>query len=384
MWRFAYFFQLFIRLLKGMLFMRIKSVQTHYIVGLILLPLLSILLTLTPAQASCGSSSCFLAIGNQPSVQPQGSLRADVNYSYVPQTGPDNRVAAVNLETKEQILDEHQEFQTINQQLQLNLNYGVTDNFTLQLTVPVVSRDHDHRIEVGVEPDSGPNEGEGEFENFDTSSIGDIRLMAKYGFLPSLRSLIVIGAGVDFPTGDFESRNSEGMVQEPSLQVGRGDYGAVGHIFQSYELIPHTLNQFFSYTYRHTFKNKFDYQFGDTHMVTGGLSYNVTPAINLSGQLSWTYMVHDNYRSTLAQAGGIGTGLSGETEIDETLQTRRVQNTGSTNLLFTPGITLNLSDSTSWYFYSQVPLVQDFNGGLEQGVSFLTGFVKFFNVGTPS
>ena len=384
MWRFAYFFQLFIRLLKGMLFMRIKSVQTHYIVGLILLPLLSILLTLTPVQASCGSSSCFLAIGNQPSVQPQGSLRADVNYSYIPQTGPDNRVAAVNLETKEQILDEHQEFQTINQQLQLNLNYGVTDNFTLQLTVPVVSRDHDHRIEVGVEPDSGPNEGEGEFENFDTSSIGDIRLMAKYGFLPSLRSLIVIGAGVDFPTGDFESRNSEGKVQEPSLQVGRGDYGAVGHIFQSYELIPHTLNQFFSYTYRHTFKNKFDYQFGDTHMVTGGLSYNVTPAINLSGQLSWTYMVHDNYRSTLAQAGGIGTGLSGETEIDETLQTRRVQNTGSTNLMFTPGITLNLSDSTSWYFYSQVPLVQDFNEGLEQGVSFLTGFVKFFNVGTLS
>ena len=95
-------------------------------------------------------------------------------------------------------------------------------------------------------------------------------------------------------------------------------------------------------------------------------------------------MVHDNYRSTLAQAGGIGTGLSGETEIDETLQTRRVQNTGSTNLMFTPGITLNLSDSTSWYFYSQVPLVQDFNEGLEQGVSFLTGFVKFFNVGTPS
>ncbi len=351
---------------------------------LLVIPIVVLSLSQTPAHASCGSASCFLAIGNQPSVQPQGSLRADVNYSYVPQTGPDQRVAAVNLESKEQILDEHQEFQTINQQLQLNLNYGVTDNFTLQLTVPVVFRDHDHQIEVGVEPDSGPNEGKGAFENFDTSSIGDIRLMAKYGFLPSLRSLIVIGAGVDFPTGEFQARNSEGVVQEPSLQVGRGDYGAIGHIFQSYELIPHKLNQFFSYTYRHTFKNKFDYQFGDTHMVTGGLSYNVTPAINLSGQLNWTYSVHDTYRSTLSQAGGIGAGLAGETEIDDTLQTRGVNNTGSTNLMFTPGITLNLNDSTSWYFYSQVPLVQDFNGGLEQGVSFLTGFVHFFHIGTPS
>jgi hypothetical protein len=364
--------------------MKYRLSSTKHILLLILYPIVFVPLTLVPAHASCGSSSCFLAIGNQPSVQPKGTLRADFNYSYVPQTGPDRRVAAVNLEGKEQILDEHQESQTINQQLQLNLNYGVTDNFTLQLTIPVVFRDHDHRIEVGVEPDSGPNEGEGEFENFDTSSIGDIRLMAKYGFLPSLRSLIVIGAGVDFPTGDFEAKNSEGRVQEPSLQVGRGDYGAVGHIFQSYELIPHKLNQFFSYTYRHTFKNKFDYQFGDTHIVTGGLSYNVTPAINFSGQLNWTYTVGDRYRSTLEQAGGIGPGLAGETDLDENLRTRRVENTGSTNLMFTPGLTLNLSDSTSWYFYSQVPLVQDFNGGLEQGVSFLTGFVHFFNVSTPS
>jgi hypothetical protein len=364
--------------------MKYRRFFTQHILLLIIFPIVFVPLTLASAHASCGSASCFLAIGNQPSFQPKGTLRADLAYSYAPQTGPNNRVAAVNLEEKVQILDEHKEFETINQQVRLNLNYGITDNFTLQLTVPVVFRDHDHRIEVGVEPNAGPNEGEGEFENFDTSSLGDIQLMAKYGFLPSLRSLVVVGAGVVFPTGDFEARNSEGVVQEPTLQAGRGGYGAVGHIFQSYELIPHTLNQFFSYTYKHTFKNKFDYQFGDTHIVSGGLSYNVTSAINLSGQLNWTYKVHDNYRSTLTQAGGIGPGLSGITVLDDNLRTRPVQNTGFTNLMFTPGLMLTFNDSTSWYFYSQVPLVQDFNGGLEQGVSFLTGFVKFFNVGTPS
>ena len=113
------------------------------------------------AQASCGSASCFLNIGNQPAVQPKGTLRADFNYSYVPQTGPQQRVAAVNLKTKEQILDEHKEISTITNQFQLNLNYGVTDNFTLQLTVPVLWREHEHRVEVGIDPDSGHHEGEG-------------------------------------------------------------------------------------------------------------------------------------------------------------------------------------------------------------------------------
>jgi len=363
-----------------------KATRAYCTLTLILLPVfISIILTLPPAYASCGSASCFLAIGNQPSVQPKGTLRADFNYSYVPQKGPQNRVAAVDVGTKTIINNEHKEFQTINQQLKLNLNYGVTDYFTLQLTIPVVSREHDHQVEVGAEPGNGePNEGQGRFENFDTSSLGDIQLMAKYGFLPSLRSLVVIGAGVVFPTGNFEARNSDGTVQEPSLQVGRGDYAAVGQIFQSYELIPHTLNQFFSYTYNHTFENKFNYQFGDTHIVSGGLSYNLTPAMRISSQLNWTYKVQDSYKGKLAQTGGIGPGLAAEVDLDENIKTRGVGNTGSTNLMFTPGITMDLTDSTSWYFYSQVPLVQDYNGGLEQGVSFLTGFVKFFNVGTPS
>ncbi len=346
---------------------------------------IALLVTSIPSltEASCGSASCFLNIGNQPSVQPKGTLRADFNYSYVPQNGPQQRVAAVDLDEKAQILDEHKEISTISNQIQLNLNYGVTDNFTLQLTIPVIWREHEHRVEVGIEPDSDPGEGEGVFENFDTSSIGDIQLMAKYGFLPSLRSMVVVGAGVVFPTGQYQAKNG-GVIEEPTLQAGRGDYGVLGHAYQAYEIIPHTLNQFLSYTYRHTFQNKYGYQFGDTHIVSGGLIYNITSHIAFSGQLNYMYNVHDTFRSTLSQAGGIGTGLAGETDIDDTLQRRPVRNTGSTNLMFTPGVTLNLNDSANWYFYTQVPLVQDFNGGLEQGVSFLTGFVTFFNIDAAS
>ncbi len=327
------------------------------------------------AQASCGSASCFLTIGNQPSVQPKDLIRVDLSYSYVPQTGPENQVAAVSIENKKQVLNEHLEFQTINQRLQLDVNYGVTDNITLQLTLPVIFREHDHRIEVGKEVATPL----GEFENFDTTGLGDIRLMGKYGFLPTLRSLVVFGLGVDFPTGNFEARNRNGNIQEPTLQVGRGNYGIVAHAFQSYELLPHKLNQFVSYTYLHTFENKFDYQFGDTHLISGGLNWLVTPRITLSAQLNYRYSLQDEFVGSLEAHGSISS--PGETTLDPVIRKRGVANTGSTSLFLTPGITLNLGEQTSWYFYGQAPLLRDFNGGLEQGVSFLTGFVRFFNVG---
>lgn len=326
------------------------------------------------AHASCGSASCFLTIGNIPAVQPKDLVRVDFNYSYAPMTGPQNRIAAVDLEEKRQILNEHQEFQTINQQLHVDLNYGVTDNITMQALIPVVFREHDHNVEVGADA----AEPAGMFQNFDTGGLGDIRLMTKYGFLPTLRNLVVFGIGVDFPTGNFQARGSEGAIQEPWLQVGRGNYGAIGHAFQSYELLPHRLNEFVSFTYVHTFENKFDYKYGDRYFLSAGLNWMVTPNISLSGQLNYRYAVHDEFVSTLETTGPIG--MPGQTVLDPTLRRRPVGNTGSTSLFITPGVTLNLGESTSFYFYGQAPLVRDFNGGLAQGVSFVAGFVKFFTL----
>ncbi|RMH36775.1 MAG: hypothetical protein D6690_05115 [Nitrospirae bacterium] len=334
------------------------------------------------AEASCGSTSCFLTIPNQPTSQPKGVARVDLNYSYIPQTGPQNRVAAVDVEGQRQILGEHQEFQTINHLMQMIVNYGVTDAFTVQLLVPMLFRDHDHRIEVGEEPESDANNiGRGVFENFDTAGLGDIRLMGRYAILPTLRSLVVLSAGVDFPTGNFEARNNEGKIQEPTLQNGRGDFGVVGQIYQAYELIPHRLTQFASYTYQHTFENKFQYQFGDTHILNAGLNFLVNSTITLSGQINYTYRVHDTFAGNLEQAGPVGASAE-PTVLSSLVLDRPVRNTGFTNLMFSPGIILNLGDNTRFYFFAQAPLVQDYNGGLEQGVSYLTGFARFFQIGT--
>ncbi len=329
----------------------------------------------TSAEASCGSASCFLAIGNMPSVQPKDLVRVDINYSYVPQTGPNNQVAAVNIENQQQILNEHLEQQTINQQLRLDMNYGLTDNWTLQFQIPVVSREHDHRIEVGA----GAAPAIGAFENFDATGLGDISFMAKYGFLPTLRSMLVFGLGAVAPTGNFDARNITGAIQEPTLQIGRGNWGLVVHAFQQYELIPHKLNQFFSYTWNHTFENKFNYQFGDTNLFAFGLNWLATPRTTLSLQLNYTYALQDQFVGSLKAHGTILN--PDDVVLSDQITQRGVANTGRTTLLLTPGITLRIGENTSWYFYGQAPLVQDANGGLEQDPSLLTGFVHYFSFG---
>ena len=71
-----------------------------------------------------------------------------------------------------------------------------------------------------------------------------MRVTAKYNVLPSLRSMLVAGLGVDLPTGDNNQIERQGGLLEPSGQLGRGQAGLIGSLYQAYELIPHRLNQF--------------------------------------------------------------------------------------------------------------------------------------------
>ena len=183
---------------------------------------------------------------------------------------------------------------------------------------------------------------------------------------------------MDIPTGNDEARNSEGDTQEPSLQIGRGAVGVVGNLYQSYELIPQTVHQFFSYTYEHTFRNTVDYQFGDRHVVSVGLLYQATHVVALSGQVNVQHTEQDEFVSTLTQAGTLG--AAGNVTLDDVVHNRDVPNTGSDYLFLTPGLTVNLSDQSSWYCFGQIPLSRDAHGGLAQGISILTGFVHFFNL----
>jgi hypothetical protein len=321
----------------------------------------------TPATASCGATTCFLVIGSQAGVPQEGMLTVNLMYNYVNQgvllDGTTGVIPEVDTDRRRLIPNHHLEIRTINQVYTLDLNYGVTDRLALQLAVPYIVRSHRHFHFHGgqaIEPSL-----------FTDNGIGDIRVIGKYNFLPTIRSLLVFGAGVDLPTGKTDGQTNQiGGTEEPTLQLGRGNVGLVGTLYQTYELIPHRLNQFSSILYRHTFKNNKGYQFGDDYVLAVGLNLLVVERLTLTGQLNYRYVVHDTFSSTL----GFSPPESG------IIRDRAVPTTGSTMLAFSPGVTWQVRPGTAFYFNAQIPLVRDFNNNIAPDVGFLAGMTQVFNV----
>jgi hypothetical protein len=277
------------------------------------------------AQASCGAVTCFVVIGSQQQVPQAGLLTVNAIYNYTPMRllgGTDGIIPAVDQANRQMILGHHQETRTITQQSTLDLNYGLSDRFGLQLTLPYMWRTHKHIDGLG---EDGAN-GEGEPSNFSANGIGDMRVGLKYNVLPTLRSLVVLGLGIYLPTGNTHAHDSAELVMESPTQLGRGQVGLNPTIYQTYELIPHRLNQFASASYRHTFRNNDGYQFGDEYMLNAGLNLVATPWLVLTGQVNYRYLVHDNFSSSLSRSLTLAdAGFPGEAEvIDPTIKNRAV------------------------------------------------------------
>lgn len=358
----------------------------RFIILALFLLCVSAVLATTPARASCGAISCFVVIGSQQQVPQEGLVTMNLIYNYTPQRFGDGSIdftPHVNQLGRRLTLDEHRLIRSITQTATLDINYGVTDRFGLQFTLPYIMRNFRTFEEVG---EAGG--GQGVPSQFDPSAFGDLRVTAKYNVLPTLRSMIVMGFGVELPTGPTDQVSRSGVVQDSPIQIGRGNVGLIGSIYQTYELIPHRLNQFAFASYRHTFRNNDGYQFGDEYLLNAGLNLVTVPWLVLTAQANWRYLVHDNMNAILRQAQP-PSAPGDPTVIDPIPRDRRVPNTGSTFLAFTPGFQINLGEliQTSWasssslYFYTQIPIARDFNGNLEQDTSFIVGVTKSFSVG---
>ena len=344
-----------------------------------------------PAEAACGSVTCFVVIGSQQQVPQAGILTFNTMYNYTPMRlldGTNGVIPAIDQAGRRLILDHHQEVRTITQTVNFDLNYGITDRLGVQVSIPYLWRTHKHIDGLGEE---GAN-GEGELVPFRDNGIGDMIITAKYNVLPTLRSMIVAGFGVQVPTGSTSARDAAGEVMESPTQLGRGNVGLIGSVYQTYELIPHRLNQFFYGSYRHTFRNNDGYQFGDEYNLNlgaSGIPLERAPWLVLTGQFHWRYLVHDNISASLEQSAPVGIpGGEEATVIDPRIFDRRVPTTGSTYFAFSPGFQVSLdglidSPLTKWtsvYFYSQIPIMRDSNNNLAQGISYIFGITRSFQL----
>ena len=325
------------------------------------------------AHASCGTVSCFVVIGSQQQVPMAGLLTVNAIYNYTPMEAPSGQGGGIPFANQgNQTLTlanlNVNQIRTLTRTATLDMNYGITERFGLQVTVPYKQVNSDAQI-GGLNPVPYSDKG-----------IGDIRVTLKYYVLPTLRSMIVLGFGVDLPTGDYGQTTSAGTLAESTLQIGRGNFGFVPSMYQSYELIPHRLNQFALASYRHTLKNSDGYKFGDEVNLSAGLNiipFEQTPWLVLTQQVNFRWMQNDAMDASLYQFNPV-TGSS--ILLDPTVKFRAVPTTGSTYLAYSPGIMLNLWDYASFYFIAQIPVYRDFNGNLEQQVSYVFGLSKSFQL----
>ena len=146
------------------------------------------------AKAACGSVTCFIVIGSQQQIPQKGLLTTNLFYTWTPmsrQGGTSGVIPAIDQGNRRLILDHHQELRTITQTATLDFNYGVTEQFGLEVTIPFLSRVHHHIDGLGE-----TNGGAGNNVDFGDNGLGDIRLTAKYNLLPTLRSMLVAGFGI--------------------------------------------------------------------------------------------------------------------------------------------------------------------------------------------
>lgn len=330
-------------------------------------------LPLQTALASCGSVNCFLVIGSQAGIPQKGTVTTNIIYTNINQgdlvDGTTGEIPAIEVGDRLINLGEHKERSTRTQITTVDVNVGITDRAAIEITVPIVDRSHLHEIEIKTDEQAD--------ETFNDTGLGDIRITGKYNILTSLRNLLVLGFGVQLPTGKTKSKaDGKQIIQEPTLQLGRGNVGLIGSVYQAYDLIPHTLNQFSSVSYRHTFRNNQGYQWGDEYILSAGLNWQTFTWLVLTGQFNWRYLVHDNFSGSLQQhpSGAV---------IDPVIKNRDVPTTGSTTLMFTPGLTVQnipFIPNTALYANVQIPVVRDFNNNLAQDTSFIFGITHFFNV----
>jgi hypothetical protein len=321
------------------------------------------------AQASCGSVSCFVVIGSQQQVSPAGVLTANLTYTYTNNGIPPSGVATIpfaNQQTKQLILANSNVSQlaTLVRTTTLDLNYGLTERVGFQTSIPYRQINAIGQI------------GAGTVTHTNDKGIGDVLVKAKYNMLPTLRSMFVFEMGVYLPTGDYGHQGAPGQLAESTLQVGRGAVGIQPGFYQTYEVLPHRLNQFLSGSWRYTLRNSDGYQFGQEYALNAGLNLVTFSWLTLTTQLNFRYKTKDNIEAALYELRPAP--FNRAVLLDANIVGRPVPTTNSTFLGFSPGVVVNVFDYAQVYLIGQLPVYRDFNGNLQQEAGFVLGMTKTF------
>jgi hypothetical protein len=284
------------------------------------------------ASASCGSAFCTLMTDRyaQGSGDAHLGWSADVRLEQVTQQRL--RSGTTNIDpsqvTGEQAVERH----TKNLNLVTTLNYGFDADWSLALRVPLVHRDHLHDL-IDVQTGAlGPS------EQWRFTRLGDVQaILRRQWQLADASAAAAVFGGLKLPTGSIRIGNADGSRAERALQPGTGTtdlvlgvagrraLGASDAVFGQLSLTQ-ALNA------REQFKP------GARLELSGGWSHAYSPGLGAVLQLNLRHRRHDS---------------GDQAEPD---------NSGSTTLDLSPGVTFAPAGASTLYAYVQLPVYQRVRG----------------------
>lgn len=299
---------------------------------------------------SCGAATCPLNTYRSLS---GGWLSVGISHEYILQ----NQIYVGSSRSfVGAIAGHHDEVETLNEKNTLQLQLGLSERLTAELSIPFVHREHSHIDHA---------EGANRWESWDFSGLGDIVLNAHYVLFQSDSSqfspIVALHGGIKTASGVTGLRNAEGEEAEVTIQPGTGSVdGFAGVEYdQNILTLPTPSGKYaalplrLGVAYQFTGKGTYDYRFGNTLLAHVGTAYRLLDRMDLLLQVNGRFQDFADVGFT-----------------DEPRA-----NTGGTWIFVSPGVGLKFSDALAGTAFVQVPAYQNVHG-----IQQTAGFNLFLNL----
>ena len=284
------------------------------------------------AHASCGSAFCSLMTDRyaQGSGEAHLGWSADLRLESV--TQKQLRSGTTNLDASQVTGEEAIERHSKNLNLVTSLSYGLDRDWSVSVRIPVVKRDHLHDL---IDEQTGLASTP---EQWRFTKLGDLQVLAR-------RQLTADGGGASYavfgglklPTGSVNVTNGDGVRAERALQPGSGTTDAVigGAARFAIGLTDAVIGQA---SLTRALNKREEFKPGQRIEVSAGWSHAYSQGLGAVLQLNLRHRGRDS-------------GAQAEPD-----------NSGSTALDLSPGVTFGVGHASTLYAYVQLPLYQKVNG----------------------
>lgn len=289
--------------------------------------------TASSAYAGCGSSFCAVNThwDTQGLVNDEG-LRIDLRYSYAQADSPRAGSAKVAKPLPTDPLlaaapgTEVENLRTVNETLNMDLDYAFDPQWSVAADLPVVRRDHAHTLSDVAAPFI--------VEQRKFSRIGDLRVIGNYRFAAEQHHA---GSGIRFglklPTGGTGLEMAPGKPMERALQPGSGSTDAILGAYYHQDSADTPWGWFVSGQVQSAFATRDGYRPGNDVALDVGAHYAVSAALTGLLQLNAHFKERDSGINANLHSGGHSLNLS-------------------------PGMSFSVAPRTRLYGFVQLPLYQ--------------------------